>query len=242
MQRRNVINFAVIAVGLVTLTAGLFAQQAPAARPAAAEPALVPPMLWKEVWKQVLSGPVPDHVTRRVVPASVTNPNLELKLYGEHAYAVQVIVNHEGRQDLWTGMSPAPVAMLLRDKRNFVDLTGLARLRAIVRTDSLHVLFPAIKLANGTLAVGSREISTDGDFLMTEVGFVGQIWRRLDPMTVTTSNEASKGSDSIILANPDLSRVDEVGFVELMPGGGAGTPGGWTNVSTVELYAKPVPR
>ena len=39
-----------------------------------------------------------------------------------------------------------------------------------------------------------------------------------------------------------LSRVDEIGFVvSLMPSGGKGFAG-WSNVSVVELYAKPVPR
>jgi len=35
--------------------------------------------------------------------------------------------------------------------------------------------------------------------------------------------------------------VDEIGFVDLMPSGGKGFAG-WSNVSVVELYAKPVPR
>ena len=36
--------------------------------------------------------------------------------------------------------------------------------------------------------------------------------------------------------NPDLSRVDEIGYVDLMPGGGHGTAG-CTNVSWIEVYA-----
>jgi hypothetical protein len=35
--------------------------------------------------------------------------------------------------------------------------------------------------------------------------------------------------------------VDEIGWADLMPGGGHGVAG-WVNVSGVELYAKPVPR
>jgi hypothetical protein len=38
-----------------------------------------------------------------------------------------------------------------------------------------------------------------------------------------------------------LSKVDEIGFVDLMPGGGHGNAG-WVNVSAIELYAKPIPR
>jgi hypothetical protein len=41
--------------------------------------------------------------------------------------------------------------------------------------------------------------------------------------------------------NPDLARVDEVGLTSLQPGGGHGIAGSF-NPSTVELFAKPVPR
>jgi hypothetical protein len=40
---------------------------------------------------------------------------------------------------------------------------------------------------------------------------------------------------------PDLSRVDEVGFVDLMPGSGHGT-GGYIHVSQFQVYGRPVPR
>jgi hypothetical protein len=41
--------------------------------------------------------------------------------------------------------------------------------------------------------------------------------------------------------NPDLRKVDEVGFAMLMPGGGHGIAGS-ANLSNVELYAYPSPR
>ena len=39
----------------------------------------------------------------------------------------------------------------------------------------------------------------------------------------------------------DLSRVDEIGFADLMPGSGHG-PGGFVNVGRVEVYGRPVKR
>ena len=53
-------------------------------------------------------------------------------------------------------MTTSPVAITLRDKRNYVDLTGLARLRWMVRTNAIHTLHPVVKLADGTLLVGNR--------------------------------------------------------------------------------------
>lgn len=211
---------------------GAFAQQPPQAAGRGAEQAEVrPPLLFREAWKQPpYTGQLNDE-NRRATQDAVTNPNLELKLYGADARNLGVYV-HEGRQDLWTGMVTSPVAVTLREKNNYIDLTGLARLRWITRTQSLHVLHPVVKLADGTLLAGSHTISTEGEYLESEVAFGNQHWFKLDPQKVVTTVEVK---------NPDLSRVDEIGWVDLMPGGGHGNAG-WTNVSLLELFAKPVPR
>ena len=220
MQRR--IRMTAIALGFAVVTPSILAQQPPATRP---------DLLFREEWKQPpYTGQLNDE-NRRVTQAAVTNANLELKSYGAAVREVGVYV-HEGRHDLWTGMSTSPVAIMLRDRRNYVDLTGLARLRAIVRTQALHVLYPAVKLADGTYAAGSRAINTEGEFLQVEIAFGGLRWFKLDPEKVVTT---------VAVPNPDLTRVDEVGFVDLMPSGGHGNAG-WSNISTVELYAKAVPR
>jgi hypothetical protein len=40
---------------------------------------------------------------------------------------------------------------------------------------------------------------------------------------------------------PDLSKVDEVGFADLLPGSGHGW-GGFVNVARVEVFGRPVKR
>jgi hypothetical protein len=192
-----------------------------------------PPLLFREEWKQPPYTGELDDVKRRIVLTqdAVSNPNLELKLYGPDTKDLLVAV-HEGRHDLWTGLETTPICATLRDKNNYVDLTGRARLRWITRTGSLHVLHPVVKLPDGTLLAGSLSISTDGDFLENEVSFNNQHWFKLDPEKLVTT---------VDVKNPDLTRVDEIGFVDLMPGGGKGVAG-WVNVSVVELYAKPTPR
>jgi hypothetical protein len=167
----------------------------------------------------------------RFIPAVVGNPNLEGKLYGRDSSVVRA-AQHEGRLDLWTGMATSPVAVTLRDKRNYLDLTGLARLRWMVRTNAIHTLYPVVKLADGRLIVGDREISTHGEFLEVEVAFGGMRWYGLDPVKVVVLTEVK---------DPDLGRVDEVGLATLAPGGGHGIAGS-ANLSTVELFAKAVPR
>jgi hypothetical protein len=44
-----------------------------------------------------------------------------------------------------------------------------------------------------------------------------------------------------LLDKVDLSKVDEIGFADLMPGSGHG-PGGWSDVAQLEVYGKPVTR
>ena len=207
------------------------AQGAPAA--AAAPPAVMPPSLYREEWKEV---PVPGGGQRtdenqRVSPVVVGNPNLELKVYGPDAKVVRV-ARHEGRVDIWTGMSTSPVAVMIRDKRNFVDLTGLARMRWVLRTNAIHPLHPIVKLPDGTLLTGDRTLDTHGEFLLTEIPFVGMRWYKVEPTRIAVMEE---------VVNPNLGRIDEVGVATFAPGGGHGIAGS-ANLSHVELFAKGIPR
>src|SRR5436190_15465622 len=172
MQRRRSVYIAATMFALAVLTSGVRAQQPPAGRGAApggqaagrgatAEPATRPALLFKEDWKQPpYTGTLNDE-NRRATQDAVTNPRLELKMYGTDARNVGVY-NHEGRFDVWTGVVTSSVAIMLRDKTNYADLTGLARLRAMVRTLGLHVIHPVVKLADGTYLAGSRSIDTEG--------------------------------------------------------------------------------
>ena len=105
-------------------------------------------------------------------------------------------------------------------------------MRWIVRTNAIHTLYPAGKLADGSLIVGNRAINTADEFYAVEVSFTGMRWYKLDPVKVIVGTEVEK---------PDLRRVDEVGLVTLAPGGGHGIAGS-ANFSGVELFATAVPR
>lgn len=223
MQRR------LHAIGLITITAGAVL----CATAALAQPgqAARPPLLFKEEWRiPKHEGPATDENTR-FKPEVVTNDRIEAKVYGPDAVVVRA-AEHEGRVDLWNGLATSPIAVTLRDKRSYVDLTGLARLQWIVRTNAIHTLYPAVKIADGTLLVGDRAVTTNGEFLKVEIAFSGMRWYKLDPQKLVVMPEVK---------NPDLSRVDEVGLVSLQPGGGHGIAGSF-NLSTVELYAKTVTR
>ena len=223
----------VLAFVLIIWSSLSFAQQTQTGRGQGVAPAQAtrPPLLFREEWRLPPHEGAPTDENTRFTPAVVTSDRLEARLYGPDSAVVRA-AEHEGRIDLWTGLATSPVAVTLRDRRNYVDLTGLARLRWIVRTNAIHTLYPIVKLADGTLLAGNRGIQTDGEFLQVEVAFGGMRWYRLDPSKVMVMLE---------MRNPDLSRVDEVGLATLAPGGGHGIAGS-ANLSTVELYAKAVPR
>jgi len=218
----KLVALALLALGALSTVSSAPQQTATAVRP---------PLLFKEEWRLPKHEGAATDENTRFTSEVVTNERLEAKLYGVGSAPVRA-AEHEGRIDLWTGLATSPVALTLRDRRNYLDLTGLARLRWIVRTNAIHTLYPVVKLANGTLAVGSRGISTDGEFVQVEIAFTGMKWYTLDSQKVVVMLEVK---------NPDLSKVDEVGLASLAPGGGHGIAGS-ANFSTVELFAKPVPR
>jgi hypothetical protein len=234
MQLVRFVGRVLVVFGIAVGASAAFAQQTPAGRGQVAAPpppATRPPLLFKEEWREPLFKGERDDVNQRFTPYVVTNERIEAKLYGTDSNVIRA-AQHEGRIDLWTGLASSPVAVTLRDKRNYLDLTGLARLRWIVRTNAIHTLYPVVKLADGTMVVGNRGISTDGEFLEVEVAFGGMKWFKLDPSKVVVMTE---------VMNPNLSRVDEVGLVTLAPAGGHGIAGS-ANLSAVELFAKAVPR
>ena len=117
---------AALTVSCLVVSALVAAAQTPA--PNTQKPGMKPrpPLLYSEPWR------LPPHTgeqtdeNMRFVPSVVTNPNLEVKLYGLDAKVVRAAV-HEERFDLWNGMSASPVAITIRDRRNYVDLTDPAR-------------------------------------------------------------------------------------------------------------------
>ena len=201
--------------------------------------AATPPLLFRESWQQPPHTGELNDENRRITKDALTHPDLTLQLYGTDAANIQV-TSHNGVPDLWNGFTTSPVALTLKYKAGYLDLTGLTRMRWRTRTENLHVLHPVVRLADGSLLVGSQTVSSpqrrmvgseafSGSFVVSEVTFEDQRWFQLDPVKVVTMKE---------VGNPDLSRVDEIGFVDLMPGGGHGFAG-CSNVSWIEVYATP---
>jgi hypothetical protein len=238
---------ALIAGALAAGLAGVAAAQAPpAARPANAAARgptqlPLPPLFLKESW---LRRPT-DRGQAPVTPAAVSNANLTLQVYGRDARNLDISGTAGSASDvvnLWTGLSTEPVAATLRDKANYVDLSGRAKIRWVVRTSGFHVVRPVLKLADGTLLVGDHADASTTLFNQTEFAVADVRWIKLDPeRVVTRGTYGPSGQAASWVENPDLTRVDEVGFADLTPGSGHGS-GGWVNVGTIEVYGTPVRR
>lgn len=233
MRNRVVLAFIALLAGGAAVAQTSPAPKTVPVAPGAGAPARVtrPPLFLKEEWKQIAGGG--EHP---VTPASITNANVELKLYGASSAEIQLTGN-DGDDDnpthVWTGLCTTPCAVALRDKTRWVDLTGLARIKWNTKTSGFHEIRPIVKLADGTWLAGDHTDASPLDWLSTEFSLAGVRWLKLDPeRLVTTGNFVEK---------PDLSRVDEVGFVDLMPASGHGQ-GGWSDVAQIEVYGKPVKR
>ena len=200
---------------------------------AAAAPARAgrPPLFFREEWKQTPAGG--EHP---VTPESLANPNLELKLYGTTSKEVQLTgsaTDENNPTHVWTGLCSTPCAVAFREKNNLADLSGLARIRWVTKMSGFHQVRPIVKLADGTWLVADRADGSTADWLTSEIALADLRWLRLD-----INNILTKGT---LVEKPDLSKVDEIGFADLTPGSGHGA-GGWADVATVEVYAKPVKR
>jgi hypothetical protein len=231
MARRVTLAFVVLlASGWSSMST---AQEPGRGRGAGAPPRVVrPPVFFREEWKQTPAGG--EHPV--VASEALSNPNLELKLYGSTSKEIQLTGSAQDENNpihLWTGLCSSPCAVALRHKDSYADLTGLARIRWVTKVSGFHQVRPIVKLADGTWLVGDHTDGSTLDWLQSDFSLADVRWLRLDIAAIVT-----KGNT---VEKPDLSKVDEIGFVDLVPGSGHG-PGGWIDVATIEVFGKPIKR
>ena len=236
-------------LAILGMICSAFAQQAPREEAAGGEArprATVAPLFLKVEWVRPPSQ-IDTKVRYTPIQENVSDPNVEIKYYG--AAAKQILTTGAPGSDItpygvWTGTAEGPFAITFRLKNSYVDLTGLANIRWSTKTSGFHVVRPVVKLANGTLLVGDLAFSSVPKRTLSEFSLANVRWIKLDPEKVVTVNSgraAANPNNEIWAPNPDLSKVDEVGFADLMPGSGHGT-GGYIELGPIEVYGKSVPR
>ena len=240
MRKTICIVAVVLALGLVL---SAFAQNAAVSK----DSKNVLPLLFREDFKAGKEHEV------QFTPDLLTNPNLELKKYGPGAKPGSadqsgILISNEadpvtgGMQTLvWTGVVQGPWAVMLRDKNNYLDLRNTARVHWRTRPRAFKELRLVVKLADGTLMASDRAEPVSTYSHESEVYFTDiLLWRPLNPETMMEAKP--KAGAGQFIYNPDLSKVDEIGFTDLGPGAGHGAVGGNVAIDWIEVYGQPVKR
>ena len=185
-----------------------------------------PGLFFREDWKET---PAALPITQ----AHVANPDLALSLHGPGQAGIKKS-NHDKPADdpfyVWSGQAEGNWAVSLRHRRNQVDLRGLAKVRWRSKQGGFRSLRIVVKLADGTWLVSDAADPASADWRVREINVSDIRWRKLDIETVVEAEWVDR---------PDLSRVDEIGFTDLMRGGQSRS---CSRLDWIEVYGKPVSR
>ncbi len=162
----------------------------------------------------------------------LANSNLLLMLYGPSRDGIKKRHHGDDNQPyyVFSGTCDGHWAVALRHRGAFADLTGDAKVRWRARNSGFRRLHVILKLADGTWLVSDESHGASKDWQVQEYNVADLHWKKLNINTVTEDAD---------VARPDLSRVDEIGFTDLM--NGASSPA-CSRVDWIEVLAKPVKR
>jgi hypothetical protein len=177
---------------------------------------------------------------------SITTPNVDLQLYGDGKNIIVAVGSGPNLPRTFFGLCEKPCGFTLSDRGRYFDLRGRAHIKFTTIVSGFHRVRPVIKLADGTLLIGDQAEGSAADYHQYQISFSECRWLKLDPVRGVTLGTW--------VDNPDLSKVDEVGYFDVIPGSGVhldGVPvekqpappvGGWIAVSSFEVWAQAVDR
>ena len=165
-----------------------------------------PGLFFREDWKEI---PAEIPVSQK----HVSNSNLILELHGPGKDSIKKS-HHDAPADdpyyIWSGLCTGNWAVSLKHKDHLVDLTRYAKVKWRSKQFGFRELHLLIKLTDGTWLVSREGDPASSDWRIREFNLADLHWYSMD-MTTITEQEA--------VTNPDLSRVEEIGFTDLMAGG-----------------------
>ncbi len=145
----------------------------------------------------------------------IANSELLISLYGKGADLIKKS-HHDTPVDdpyyIWSGLCEANWAVTLKHKTKYVDLSQQAKIRWRSKQSGFRQLHILLKLVDGTWLVSDATDALSSDWRISEFNVQDLIWMSLDIETVTEKNWVN---------NPDLSKVAEIGWTDLMKGGGS---------------------
>jgi len=222
-----------VAIALLATTVTL-AQGRGGFTSAAANPAK---LLFHEAWTRA-------PMTQPMVQENLGNRHLTLHIYG-NANEIRKTF-HPDEDYTYTGETTTNWAITVSDKTSYWDLTSDGRIRLKTRNSGYRFLHVVIRTADGTYFVSEEGAGESTAWIETDYIFSDLHWRNLmmaDKPTNASNRRAPDAKRVPIVATskaaPDLSRVIEVGFSDLMPGGWIPST---SRVNAFSLYGKAVPR
>lgn len=185
-----------------------------------------PALFFREDWKETAAA-------TPVTQGHVLNKDLLLGLYGPGCDSIKKS-HHEAPSDdpyyIWSGLCLGNWAVTLKNPGSYVDLSSFGKILWRSKQSGIRCLHVVLKLADGTWLVGSQGDCLSKDWRITEFNISDMNWYTLNIKSVIEVKPVS---------NPDLSKVDEIGFTDLMTGGASDA---CSRLDWIEVYGKPVKR
>lgn len=185
-----------------------------------------PSLFFREDWREI---PPETPVNQ----GHVANPDLILTLYGAAIDSMRKS-NHDHPSDdpfyVWSGLCKGNWALTLKNPGSFVDLSEYAKIKWRTKQSGYRCLHILLKLADGTWLVSDQCDGRSVDWRIREFNIGDIRWYSLDIETITERQRVD---------HPDLTRVDEIGFTDLMAGGSSPA---CSRVDWIEVYGKAVKR
>jgi hypothetical protein len=169
-----------------------------------------------------------------ITQAHIANPDLLMGMYGPGCDSIRKSHHDTPADDpyyVWSGLCQGNWAFTLKHKKDYVDLSSFSSIKWRSEQSGFRNLHIILKLADGKWLVSDQAAGASKDwkefeFLISEIQ-----WYTLDIKNVIEGRAPVK--------NPDLSKVDEIGFTDLMTGGGSNA---CSRLDWIEVYGKPVKR
>jgi len=185
-----------------------------------------PGLFFREDWKET---PAATPVTQE----HVSHPDLLVTRHGPGEAGIKKSHHDRPADDpyyIWSGEAEGNWALSLRNGKSQVDLTGLAKIRWRSKQAGFRMLRIVLKTAGGQWLVSDQYDPASNDWRIREFNIGDIRWRRLDIKKIVEGEWVNA---------PDLSRIEEVGFTDLMPGGQSVA---CSRLDWIEVYGRPVKR
>jgi len=197
----------------------------------------VAPMIFEEHWRDI-------PMSQPITPEHLSNPNLLLHIYGD-INGIRA-TQHPTEAYTYTGETVTNWALTLSDPKFYYDLSGTGKVMLRTRNSGYRFTHVVLKTLDGKWYASEEGSPESTSWIEREYALADLHWRIL-LMTDTPSNASNRRKPDPKLVpiipmgvgKPDLSKVDEVGFSDLMPGGWIPST---SRVNSWKVFGKKVPR